>query len=55
MDRKYVVIGLLMVVFAFPATESYVFAKSCKKQKSDLRSREKDKIKSKCVDEILPR
>ncbi len=54
MNRKFILIGLLMAVFVFPVNDSFVSAKSCKKQKSKLRSRLKENIKSLCVDEILP-
>ena len=37
-----------MAVFAFPANDSFVSAKSCKDQKSDLRGDKKENIKNKC-------
>jgi hypothetical protein len=50
MDRKFILIGLLMAVFVFPVNDSFVSAKSCKNQKSDLRGQKKDIIRSLCED-----
>ena len=47
MSRKYVVIGLLMVVFAFPTQDSFVEA-GCKGDKSKLRSKWKVKLRQRC-------
>ena len=50
MNRKFILIGLLMAVFVFPVNDSFVSAKSCKNQKSDLRGHKKDIIRSLCED-----
>ena len=54
MNRKLLFIALLMAVFAFSANDSFVFAKSCKDQKSDLRAEKKAVIRSLCEGKILP-
>ena len=54
MTSKYIVIGLLMAVFAFPTNDSFVFAKSCKAQMVFIEAGKKEEIRSLCEDDILP-
>ena len=43
MNRKFILIGLLMAVFAFPANDSFVFAgKKCERSKKEVRNDRKE-------------
>ena len=47
MFRKFILVGLLIAVFAFPSQDSFVEA-GCKGDKSKLRSKWKDKLRERC-------
>ena len=47
MGRKFILVGLLMVVFAFLTQDSFVEA-GCKSDKRTLRSKWEDKLRERC-------
>ena len=49
MNYKYVIIGLLISVFALPANDNLVFAgKKCKREKSNIRTEKSEQLSSLC-------